>query len=181
MRARQGQGYSLIEMLIVVGLLALIAAAAAPTFQKTDDAALDRAATEVARALRFAHSEAIRTGLPHGVIADQPNQWLKVYRLDDTVNPPVVHYDVYDPQTKQLYDLRFNTGLLDAAITQVYFKFQGFFNPQSYLGFSAGTGVPKFNDSGTIRMLENGYIRLGQNELSATIRISPMTGRVTIQ
>jgi len=171
MRARKAWGYSLVEMLIVVGLLALIAAAATPTFQKTDAAALDRAATEVARALRFAHSEAVRTGLPHGVITDQTGQWLKVYRLDDTVSPPVIHYDVYDPQTKQLYDLRFSTGLLDAAITQIYFKFKGFFFPQTYIGFAGGTGVPKFNYLGTVYLLENGYIRLGLNGLSATIRV----------
>lgn len=181
MRVQRVTGYTLIEILVVVGLLALIAAVAAPTFTANDAAILDRCATEVARALRFAHSEAIRTGKPYGVIASQAGQSIKVYRLNEAVNPPVTVYDVYDPQTKQLYDLRFNAGLLDASITQVYFKFKGFLFPQTYLGFAGGTGVPKYNSSGTILMLETGYIRLGHNGLTATITIAPVTGRVTIQ
>ncbi len=181
MRAWQENGYTLIEMLIVVGVLTLIAAVAVPTFTDNDEAELDRAATEVARLLRFAHAEAVRSGMPYGVTADPFGQSIKVYRLNEAVNPPVAVYDVYDPQTKQLYDLRFNTSPLDASITQVYFKFRDFFLPQTFLGFAGGSGVPKFNQSGTIRMLETGYIELGHEGLSATISISPMTGRVTIQ
>jgi len=97
------------------------------------------------------------------------------------VNPPVIVYDVYDPQTKQLYDLRLKAGLLDAAITQVYFKFKGLLFPQTSLGFAAGTGVPKYNFFGTVYLLETAYIKLGHNGLSATVAVAPMTGRVTIQ
>ena len=181
MRANTEDGYTLIEMLIVVGLLALIAAVAAPAFTGDDEAVLEHAASEVARAMRFAHSEAIRTDQPYGVIASTSGQSLKVYRLDESVTPPVPVYEVYDPQAKQLYDLRFDTGSLEASIDQVYFKFSGFLFPQTYIGFAAGTGVPKFNDSGTIRMLENGFIKLSHDGMTRTIAVSPMTARVTVQ
>lgn len=181
MRAHEEQGVTLIELLIVVGLLSLIAAVAIPELFSNDEAILDRAAAELASAFRFAHAEAIRTGQPHGVIGNDSDQYLKIYRLDDTVNPPVVHYDVYDPLTKQLYDLRFETDRLQPSISVIYFKFEGFFWSQDFLGFSGATGVPKYNDSGTIRMLENGYIQLSHNGLTRTIAVSPMTARVTVQ
>ncbi|MDH3350627.1 MAG: prepilin-type N-terminal cleavage/methylation domain-containing protein [Gammaproteobacteria bacterium] len=181
MRARQIQGYTLIEMLIVIALLALIAAVATPAFDGDNDVVLDRAAADVAAAMRFAHAEAIRTGEPYGVNANQFGQSVKVYRLDDSVIPAVIHYDVRNPLTKQIYDLRFGGGGAEVGITSVYFKFDGFFFPQDLIGFSGATGVPKYNDSGTIRMLETGYVRLGLDGLTRTISVAPVTGRVTIQ
>lgn len=181
MRSRRVTGYTLIEMLIVVSLLTLVAAIAVPAFDDNDEASLDRATSEVARAMRFAHAEAVRTGQPYGVVGNQAAQSLKVYRLDDTVNPPVVQYDVYDPQTKQLYDLRFGAGQLDAAITQIYFKFKGYFSPQTFLGFAGSSGTPKYAGFGTVYMLETGYIRLGLDGMTRTVSIAPMTGRVTVQ
>jgi len=181
MRVGKKQGYTLIELVIVVGIVGIIAAVAAPALLNDNEPILDRAAVELASAYRFAHAEAIRTGQPHGVIADQSSQLVKVYRLDDSVNPPVVHYDVRNPLTKQLYELRFETDRLQPSISSIYFKFESLFGSKTYLGFAAATGVPKYNDSGTIRMLENGYIDISHDGFTRRISVSPLTARVTVQ
>ena len=170
-------GHTLLEVLIVVSLLAVIAAVAAPSFTNTDESKLDAAVIEVTSAIRFAQSEAVRTGVPRGVYAGQSDQQIRVYRLPAAI--PI--YDVYDPLNKNLYDLNFSAGGSDVAIDNVYFKFENFSFPRDYLGFSGGTGLPKYNDFGTVRMLETAYVRLDHNGAQRTIAISPMTGRVTVQ
>ena len=178
---KNASGFSLAELLLVVGLVALIASIAVPAFDKPDEASLDRAAVEVAAALRFARAESIRTGTPYGVHVESGAQRLRVYRLDEAVSPAAVVYDIRDPHSKQLYTLRFDSGGKEAAIASVYFKFDGILFPQPYLGFAAETGVPKYNDSGTNYMLETGYVRVGLDGLIRTVSISPITGRVTVQ
>ena len=46
---------------------------------------------------------------------------------------------------------------------------------------AGATGVPKYNDSGTIRMLESGHIRLSHDGMTRTVAVSPLTARVTVQ
>jgi len=177
MRKRKERAYTLVELLIVIATLTLIAAIATPSLTKTDDAPLERAATEVGSALRFAHSEAVRTGEPHGVYASQSSERIRIYRLP--VSTPI--YDVRDPLTKQLYDFDFSIDPTGINVSSVYLKFEGLSDSKNYIGFSAGAGTPKYNDSGTIRMLETGYIRLSYRGAEKTVYISPMTGRVTVQ
>ena len=178
---RRRCGYTLVEMLIVVSLIALIAALAIPALNDRSDIVLDRASSEVAAAFRFAQAEAVRTGIPYGVIGDLSAQRVRVYSLDESVNPPVIVYNVYNSFTKQPYDLQFGIDNSDVYVSSIYFKFEGVFFGQSFIGFAAESGVPKYNDAGTIRMLENGYIRLGSDGQSRTISVAPVTGRVTIQ
>ena len=177
MRVRREQGYTLTELIIVFTLLALVAAVAVPELSKNDESKLEVAAADVASAFRFAHSEAVRTGEPHGVYASSSNQRIRVYRLP--VSTPI--YDVYDPLTKQLLDFQFSNNTNEVKLDSVYLTFHGMWGWKSYIGFSGGSGTPKYNDSGTVRMLNTGYVRLSYDGAERTIRISPMTGRVTVQ
>lgn len=181
MRRRSEQGYSLLELLIVIGLLALVAAIAAPALNGPDETTLDRAAAEVAAALRFAQAEAKRTSQAYGVIGDTAASTLKVYRLDDSVNPPVVAYDIYDPFTKQLYTLTLKATDGDLSLTSATFTYENVGSALTFVGFAGETGVPKYNDSGTLRLLSNGYFRVELDGLARSITVAPITGRVTIQ
>lgn len=174
------QGYSLVELLIVISLFSLIAAIATPALFDDNDGTLDNAAAAVATALRTARSEAIRTGKPYGVNAESFAQSVRVYRLDETVSPAAVIYDVYHPLNKQLYDLRFDTEDVATKIDTVYFKFDGFFVAQNMIGFAGVTGAPKYNFFGSTLMLETGYVRMSLDGQTRTISISPVTGRVTV-
>ena len=176
--SRQG-GLTLIELVVVISVIAIIAAVAAPAFSEPDEATLDRAATEVAAALRYAQSESIRTGLTHGVIGDTSTSTLRIYRLDETVSPPVVVYDVYDPLTKQLYSLPLADTDADLRLADASFTFDSVGSPISYVRFSPETGVPSYNDSGVLRMLESGFFRIELDDQARLVSVAPITGRVS--
>jgi prepilin-type N-terminal cleavage/methylation domain-containing protein len=106
-------GYSLVELLAVMALLAVIAGAALPLAAPVREGKLDAATREVANALRFARGEAIRTGGYYGVDfsvdAAVGRRRIRVFRTD-TATPPNPVYDVRDPLTKSLYDAQLATG-----------------------------------------------------------------------
>ena len=181
MQRRSERGYSLMELLVVIGLLALIATIAVPALSRPDEAVLDRAATEVAAALRFAQAEAQRTGLTHGVIADEATSTLRVYRLDETVSPPVLVYDVYDPFTKQLYTLSLPDVAGDLQLADASFIFSDSGSARAFVDFSGATGVPRYSDAGTLYLLESGVYTVELQGLSRNVSVAPVTGRVTIQ
>ena len=176
-------GYTLVELSVVVLIVAVVAAAVIRSQTSADVApTLDAAAEEVAAALRFARSEAVRTGEPHGVIASTSSQQVQVYLLDEAVSPPVVKYTVRHPVDKKLYDLNFatDTMLEPVTVTSAVFWYSGVLLPQSFVGFNPD-GTPKYNSSGTIVMLTSGAITLAAGGDTRMVSVAPMTGRVTVQ
>lgn len=171
------QGFSLLEMTIVVLILSIIAAIARPNLSSTDPIKLDTAAKEVAEAIRFARAEAIRTKISRGIHADANNERIRVYSLPGL--SPV--YDIYHPIDKKLYDIQLKTDAFVAGVDLVSasFSFVGPFTSPTNLGFNS-EGNPKYtfiNDN----MLTSGAITLSYQGQQRIISIAPMTGRVTIQ
>jgi len=173
-------GFTLIELLACLLILGILALVVLPAVQPYDELNLDVAAQEVAAAVRFARDEAIRTGTRHGVIVDVDSQRLQVFWLDTSALPTRT-YDVRNPLDKKLYDLQFTTdpALSGVQVTDVSFYYRGRVNPIHFVGFDA-LGTPKYNDAGTVRLLSNGEIKLGSRGVERIIRLSPMTGRVTV-
>lgn len=171
------RGFSFVELMMVVIILGIVAVAAMPNFSSTNEKKLDNAANEVASALRFAQSEAIRTKISHGIDIDTTNDRIRVYRLPATT--PV--YDVYHPVDKKLYDLQLKTDAYISGVDVIGVSFVfGAYTSTANLDFSAD-GFPKYTSSGTDSMLTTGTLTLSYQGQQRILSIAPMTGRVTIQ
>ena len=175
---RSLNGYTLVEVVLVVAIFGIFATVLLPDSRATDESRLDMAANEVAAALRYAQSEALRTAIPHGAFTDDSTNQIKVYNKPSST--PV--YDVYHPVDRKLYDIKLENSPLMSGVDFVsaIFNFSGPFSSSSYLGFNIH-GHPKYTDSGTDYMLIDGNIILAHAGKQRVISIAPMTGRVTVQ
>jgi Tfp pilus assembly protein FimT len=171
-------GLSYIEIVLVVIILGVVATSAMPMLSSNDLAKLDNAANEVASAIRFAQTEAIRTKSSYGINTDTTNERLRVYRLSGTTPT----YNIYHPIDKKLYDIQMKTDSYVAGVNLVSasFVFSGASTSTAYLDFSA-EGNPKVTSAGVDYLLTSGAITLSFSNQQRVISIAPMTGRVTIQ
>lgn len=183
MLRRRQAGVTLAEMMVVAAVLALGAAVAIPSASPLAGISTDAATAEIARAIRFAQREAIRTGAWHTVKIDTATQTLRVYRLTATgtedTTIPVLH-----PIDKRPYALAFNTGSgpARASVTFVDFDYEG--------GGNTNLNVLSFGPDGTpalltgtkdkdIKAITQGQvsIRTGTNQRS--LAIDTVTGRIS--
>ena len=180
MRLQGQRGYTLLELVIVISVLALIAAIAVPASQPGDEQGLDYAADEVAAAMRFARTESMRTAIPHGFNQESSAKRIRVFRLDMGTSPPTRFYDVYHPISKQLYDIQLDLdpfGSVESIARTAVFR--GTCNLQGNVYFDA-SGVPWCADPETV-LLETFELdmRLGVDE--RTVSVDAVTGRTTVQ
>jgi len=179
MRQREERGYTLVELVIVVTVLAVIAAIAVPASTQKTDKKLELAAAEFASAMRFARSEAIRTGEPHGFRQQSAAKRIRVFRLDQDTSPATLIYDVYHPVDKQLYDVTLMDDTLfyadTVSRTAVY---RGSCNNSGNVYFN-GNGSPWCADPDTI-LLERFEVELTLGTAVRTVKLDQLTGRVTV-
>ena len=174
-------GVSLLEILIVVSILGIVAAVAIPDFSPSTEHKLDLAATEVADAVRFARSEATRTGVPHGVFTQTSQNRIRVFRADTGTTPATPIYDVRHPIDKKLYDIDLDAYPFAGGITfsGASTSFQGTCNAAAYTIFDA-TGAPRCSDPITV-ILRSADLTLTSGVSTRVVSIHGFTGRVTIQ
>ena len=175
-------GISFTEILVALTVLGVLAVVATPHFESTDPHKLDRATHITVEAMRFARSEAIRTGRSYGVSTSVSDQQLRVYWWDETGSSPTAVYDVYHPLNKNLYTVNFaaNSAPATAIIEAVYFKFDGVSaDGVNDILFAGESGTPRYQTSA--RMLEQGRVTIALNNNKRIIDIAPFTGRVTVQ
>ena len=178
MRQIKKQGYTLLELTIVIAIIGIIAIAMIPTLSSGNIIKLDLAAEEIADAARFAKAEAIRTSTPHGINTDSSSNRIRVFSLPGFLPS----YDVHHPLDKKLYDIQFSNDSRTTGVVMISanYDFDGFASSSNYLIFSS-EGIPIATFIGTDYMLTNGTISLKYQNDQRIVSISPMTGRVTIQ
>ncbi|MGF1613431.1 MAG: Tfp pilus assembly protein FimT/FimU [Gammaproteobacteria bacterium] len=186
---QRAAGMTLLEVLIVVAILSIVAAVSLPSLSSTDPYKLEFAAEEVSSALRFARSEALRTGQAHGVTVDRhtgdpPSDELTVYHVDLGQSPFGIESILHHPVRKQVYTVRIGTGPITAGISITgpgpLFHFSGLTDPQQHVHFDA-TGAPVYFKDAVAHRFTGGDIRLSDGKDQRWVRIQPITGRVMVR
>ena len=180
MRELRSHGVTLVELLVVVTLLGIVAVVAIPNFSSINPQTLDLAAEEIANAMRFARSEAIRTGEPRGFRQQSSAQRIRVFRPDTGTAPWTLYYDVYHPLSKQLYDIKLNTHSFAAADTlSRNANYRGTCNQEGNVYFDRH-GTPWCADPENVP-LEQLDVTLTSGDHTRVVALHGITGRVTVQ
>ena len=175
------RGYTMLELMAVVAIVAVLAAVALPSLRPSLAGKLDLAAAQVAEAIRFARSEAIRTGTPTYVEIDRNTDRLLVAEANLAGATVVAGTTLRHPIDKKLLDI-----ILSSAATTSGVEFTN--DPFDYPSGSDqpgvvfnGQGLPFHKAGGTQQPLRLGEVELALDDLQRTVLVAPTTGRVTIQ
>jgi prepilin-type N-terminal cleavage/methylation domain-containing protein len=176
-----GRGYTLVELVVVVGLLAVFATVALPSLRPTEDERLDLAASWIAETVRFARAEALRTAGPIYLEINRDTERLLVAQANlsgATVAPGTT---LVDPIGKQPLDLILSTAPPTAGIdiTTVPFTYPSG-GAQASVVFDA-QGLPMRKAGGTSQLMTAGDITLARSGRQRIVHVDRLTGRVTIQ
>ena len=173
-------GYTLTELVIVVTILGIVAAIAVPAATSGTEKRLEQVAHEFAAAMRFARSEAIRSGEPHGFRFLTNQYRIRVFSTDTSGSPWTWVWDVYDPIDKQLYDYTFPPDLAGSAAPVSH--------SPAYRGTCDRPGAVYFDRNGTPWCLEPENVLLESYALNVqlgaelrTVTLDGITGRVSVQ
>lgn len=183
------QGYTLVEMLIVVLLLAVLAGAAVMASEPLRAMALSAAASEIMQAMDFARSEAVRAGSPRLVEIDVNNKVIRVHQLKYSTSTPVVDTanPILHPLDKTAYSATLSglTFLPISMSVSAGFKYS---NGQTLptLAFTRDGAPctvvgPDANTVSALSAASMPQITLLSGNVSRGITVEPVSGRVTMQ
>ena len=180
MRALRSHGVTLVELLVVIAILGVAAAVAIPGLRSSDPQALDLAAEEVANTMRFARSEALRSGQPRGYRGNSTTTRVRVFRPDTSTSPWTVNYDVYHPVSKKLYSIRLKDHPLAAIDSMSHNRvYRGTCNNPRNVYFDS-SGIPRCTDPETV-LLEELNVTLTLGTHTRIVTLHGITVRVTVQ
>lgn len=179
------RGYSLIELLVVAGIVSVLAAVALPELRSSENERLDLAASRVGAAIQFARAEAMRTGEAHGVTISQVAQTVTAVKWDLSTDPATALYTLTDPLSKQAYDFNINvttsTAGVQIANTQDAFSFTGLGRRRSVMFDANGTPMWTVTAGPSTYALSDADVLLNLGDQQRRVTISPLVGRVTIE
>ena len=164
---RKRSGFTLIEILIVVVIIAIAAMTAIPMMTSAASVQIRSAANIVAADLEYAKSMAIARGQKFSVVFDKTTESYQIFKDQDGILVPIEH-----PVKKgSNYIIGFrDKGLDKVDIADVDFN---------------GTSTVKFDylgspyDAGT-SPLNRGVIKLQAGGKTVTITVEPVTGFISI-
>jgi prepilin-type N-terminal cleavage/methylation domain-containing protein len=182
-------GVTLAEMLVVIAVIGVAATIAIPQASPLSPAAADAAAAEIARAIRFAQREAIRTSTYQMVSADPATQTINVYQVVAKKEVSAIH-----PVNKTSYQISFaGNAMPRATIVSSVFKYEG--GPTTNYASFGPDGAPAYIDPNAVvqfvnlligtqqvdidPLQEEGRITIRYGSAERVVRVAPITGRVT--
>ncbi len=111
-RIQPDTGFTLIEILLVVAIIGILALVMIPTFTShEDEQKLTMAATELIDGMRYARSEAIRTGSTFRVEIDHDGDRFMVTDLSGPAGQTVYH-----PVSKKPYSVDFTASMIYSGV-----------------------------------------------------------------
>lgn len=165
--ARPAGGFTLIEIIAVVVILAIAAMIAIPAFSGASEMQLKSAADKLAADIEYAKSLAVTTQKVHRVTF---NVNAKSYDIRDMSTNTIVT----DPVRKAPFTVAYPT---DARLSSVTLQ-SATFGGGASIQFDA-TGTPQ--NSGGTALSANGTVVLAAKGQTFTIVVAPVTGYVSIQ
>jgi prepilin-type N-terminal cleavage/methylation domain-containing protein len=177
-------GFTLLEMLVTVAILAIMAVVAIPLLSSNDPLKLSVAAQETANTLRFALAEARRTGGYVLVDGKTTAGQLRLFYSNASAQvPPIVGTSVLnDPLTKRAAVLNPNANPYSLGVTLTpQFRAGGSARTQLLIGPGL-TQLRGFDGAGVNQgaLQVNSNILLASGSLSATVSINSVTALVSV-
>ena len=156
-----------------------------PESAPTNQQKLDLVANQIAQALRFAHSEAIRTGEHHGVTISQVTQNIMVKKWDMTTDPVSTELVPFHPVSKKSFAFDVD-GLILAAGTSIsnssdIFLYDSIGRRSSLIFDPRGIPVWVLGSDDSVYRLIEGIVQLSNGQNRREIIVAPLTGRVSVQ
>ncbi|MDH4072171.1 MAG: GspH/FimT family pseudopilin [Gammaproteobacteria bacterium] len=178
---RQCGGYTLLELVVVVSILALLAVVTLPGTRPSASETLDLAASRVAQAIRFARMEAIRTGNPVYVEINRNTDRLLVAQANLAGATVAAGATLRDPVNKQPLDIILSADPVTAGVDVTNDPFNyATGGRQASVVFDA-RGLPFSKAGGNYRLMSGGDIALSSAGRQRTVYVDRITGRVRIQ
>jgi prepilin-type N-terminal cleavage/methylation domain-containing protein len=181
----QQAGFSLLEISVVVLILGIMAIVVIPDSAPSSQQKLDRAANQIAQALRFAQNEALRTGQHHGATISQVTQTITVIKWDLTTAPVSTELVPYHPVNKQSFVFDADTMSLAPGVSIInssdIFNYLTIGRQRSLIFDARGVPVWVLGSDDSVYRLLDAVIQLSDGRAQRDISIAPLTGRVTVQ
>jgi type II secretion system protein H len=179
---RSADGFTLVELVMVFAVLGIAAAVAVPSLRSTDPVILEVAAQEVANALRFGRSEAMRTGEVRAVAVRLTGR-IRVFKPDLSSGSIVDLETLTHPVDKKPYDF-FLSDVVTAKGIEItnskdVFKFKDLPLERPRVLFDEH-GLAFILVDGTRHYLKNSGVRIGYGGSERKVSLSTI-GRVTVE